>query len=77
MKVRVLCTVCVDVAVDCGSAIGVLKQKELSEFIVSVIKGNANLAPKKKVVEVVTPVDEQVVLEAEVPKDTPVVHEEL
>ena len=62
-----------------------MKQKELSEFIVSVIKGNADLTPKKKVV-VVTPGDEQVVLEtppesqsqsSEKLEDTPVVHEEL
>ena len=65
--------------------VGILKQKELSEFIVSVIKGQADLTPKKKVV-VVTPVDEQVVLEtqpepqsqgSEKPEDTPVVREEL
>jgi len=63
---------------------GILKQKELSEFIVSVIKGKADMTPKKKVVT--TPVDEQVVLEtqsepqgqdSEIPEDTPVVHEEL
>ena len=65
-------------------SVGILKQKELSEFIVSVIKGQADLTPKKVVV--VTPVDEQVVLEtqsesqsqgSEKPEDTPVVHEEL
>ena len=67
-----------------GFVLGVLKQKELSEFIVSVIKGKADLTPKKVVVA--TPVDEQVVLEtqsepqsedSEIPEDTPVVHEEL
>ena len=64
-------------------SVGILKQKELSEFIVSVIKGQADLTPKKVVA---TPVDEQVVLEtrsesqsqgSEKPEDTPVVHEEL
>jgi len=62
---------------------GILKRKELSEFIVSVIKGNADLTPKKKVV-VAASDDEQVVLEtpptsqgSEKPEDTPVVHEEL
>ena len=63
--------------------VGILKREELSEFIVSVIKGKADLTPKKKVA---TPVDEQVVLEtpsesqsqgSEKPEDTPVVHEEL
>jgi len=64
---------------------GVLKQKELSEFIVSVIKGTVDLTPKRKV-EVATGVDDQVVLDepgvhqsqdSDIPGDTPVVHEEL
>ena len=52
-------------------SVGVLKQKELSEFIVSVIKGKADLTPKKKAVLDAQPQD------SEVPEDTPVVHEEL
>ena len=73
--------------VDCVT-VGVLKRKELSEFIVSVIKGTADLTPRKKVV-VAMPVDDQVVLDtrsepgaqesqdSEAPEDTPVVHDEL
>jgi len=54
---------------------GVLKQRELSEFIVSVIKGGAGLvAPKKSGV-----LDAQSELshDSEIPESTPVVHEEL
>jgi len=58
---------------------GVLKQKELSEFIVAVIKGNANLTPKKVVVlDIPHPEPEpEPIQDSEVPEDTPVVHEEL
>jgi len=61
---------------------GVLKQKELSEFIVSVIKGTADLTPRKKVVEVVLdtrsePSGDQESQDSETPEDTQVVHDEL
>jgi len=58
---------------------GVMKQKELSEFIVAVIKGNADLTPKKAVVlDIPHPESEpEPVQDSEVPEDTPVVHEEL
>jgi hypothetical protein len=46
----------------------------LSEFIVSVIKGEADLTTKKVVKT--TTVDDEVVLDTQ-PEDTPVVHEEL
>jgi hypothetical protein len=59
--------------------VGVLKQKELSEFIVAVIKGNADLTPRKKAVVLDTPQPDEPesTQDSEVPKDTPVVHEEL
>jgi len=50
------------------SPIGVLKQKELSEFIVSVIKGQTELIPKKKGAVSDSESD---------PDDTRVAHEEL
>jgi len=53
---------------------GVLKQKELSEFIVSVIKGSADLTPKKAVVLDTQPKPSQ---DSETPRGIPVVHEEL
>ena len=55
-------------------AVGILKQKELSEFIVAVIKGNADLTPKKKNFLVGEPEPTQ---DPEVHEDTLVVHEEL
>jgi len=58
---------------------GVLKQKELSEFIVAVIKGNVDLTPRKKAVALDTPQPDEPesTQDSEVPEDTPVVHEEL
>jgi len=53
---------------------GVLKQKELSEFIVSVIKGSADLTPKKAVVLDTQPKPSQ---DSGTPRGIPVVHEEL
>jgi len=53
---------------------GVLKRKEMSEFIVSVIKGTVDLTPKKAAVSDGQPEPSQ---DSEIPKDTPVVHEEL
>ncbi|KAF9779247.1 thioredoxin-like protein [Thelephora terrestris] len=53
---------------------GTLKQKELSEFIVSVIKGKADLTPRKKGVESDSRETEQVF---ETLEDDPVLHEEL
>jgi hypothetical protein len=55
-----------------------LKQKELSEFIVSVIKGKADLTPRKKAADpdALEP-DVEPSRNAEIPEDTPVVHEEL
>lgn len=49
-----------------------MKQKELSEFIVAVIKGNVDLTPRKAVVLDTPSQDSE-----KVPEDTPVVHEEL
>ena len=59
--------------------VGVMKQKELSEFIVAVIKGNADLTPKKKAVILDThqPDEPAPTQDSEGPEDTPVVHEEL
>lgn len=59
--------------------VGTLKQKELSEFIVAVIKGNADLTPKKAVVlDTPQPGEpEPKSKDSDGPEDTPVVHEEL
>lgn len=66
------------VTVNSPGFVGILKQKELSEFIVAVIKGNADLTPKKKEVVLDTPQSEpEPTQDSEVPEDTPVVHEEL
>ena len=54
-------------------SVGILKQKELSEFIVSVIKGNADLTPKKVAVSDAQSESSQ---DPEIHEDTPV-HEEL
>ena len=56
--------------------IGVLKQKELSEFIVSVVKGTVDLTPRKKAV-VVLEAQPEPSQDSEILEDTPVVHEEL
>jgi len=50
-----------------------LKQKELSEFAVSVIKGKADLTPKKVAASDAQPEPSQ---DSEIHEDTPV-HEEL
>jgi hypothetical protein len=54
--------------------VGILKQKELSEFIVSVIKGNADLTPRKKMVG--SDARTEPSQDSGVHEDTPV-HEEL
>lgn len=56
---------------------GILKQKELSEFIVSVIKGNADFIQKKADVPDAPGPEPEPSQDPEVPGDTPVVHEEL
>lgn len=56
------------------SSVGVLKRKELSGFIVSVIKGEVDLTPKKVAVSDVQPETSQ---DSEILEDIPVVHEEL
>ena len=59
-------------------SVGVLKQKELSEFIVAVIKGNADLTPKRKAIILEAPQpDQEPIQDSDVPEDTPVAHEEL
>lgn len=55
--------------------VGVLKQKELSEFIVSVIKGQTELIQRKK--DVVLDSEPEPAKVSEMPEETPVVHEEL
>jgi hypothetical protein len=55
-------------------SVGILKQKELSEFIVSVIKGKADLTPRKKMV--VSDAQPEPSQDSEIHEDTPV-HEEL
>ena len=55
-----------------------MKQKELSDFIFAVIKGNADLTPKKKeIVSDVPYTEPEPAQDSEVPEGTPVVHEEL
>jgi hypothetical protein len=53
---------------------GILKQKELSEFVVSVIKGKADLTPRRKGVESDNREPDQ---DPEALEDVPVLHEEL
>ena len=66
------------VIVNVSAFVGILKQKELSEFIVAVIKGNADLIPRKKAVVLDDPQSEfEPAQDSEVPEDPLVVHEEL